>query len=526
MLILLKYTVLLFIFQFFYMFKKLKYEYFDYYNYYDIMMDDFEHIRNHISKLQLEKRSDRKLLKYLDEIIYLDFAIDLFPRHILIAKLWQKDQQDNYDVIKILLKSNVIQDYLQNKLKNIKKLSIVGILSGNQNFDEKVNYNEVFITTIITSNLKQFKLLLTLGNIDPSINNNFALCDAIITQDIASTNKLKKNSAEIIKLLLNDLRVVSESSIITFITKERYNMNYILKNSISVQNTCSKLLVENAKEDINIIIEKCVLVLLKEHYCKITSNPNSIEKLLFIVCNNPNINLEQFVNYIIKNPNFDIEVAIYYILKYNDPKLMDILLTNFKIENIHTWINIIKHVITFNNIKLLDFVLKYPFFSLYDITIKLFKNSSKKIMKNWFDETKIDFSMILQNNINTKNLEHIELLLSYYEYDGLLDIKNVICSINNNDLLSSIFSIGIKNKYLVSMELMLDNIFFDPFSHQLYHNYHFINLMNVKKIKFKKLVEYYWTKIILILDIFLIKDIRQIIFNMSIMTNHIIFTIL
>jgi hypothetical protein len=195
------------------------------------------------------------------------------------------------------------------------------------------------------------------------------------------------------------------------------------------------------------------------------------------------------------------------------------------------WTKIIKYVIFFDNIPLIEFLSKYPLFPLYDITFALLKKCTcQYTIDIWFDKSNVDFFMLLQNNIDTKNLEHIELLLDYSENyktpDKILKIKNIICSINNVDLLSSLFPIGIKNKCFMLMDLMLDNIYFDPFLHPLYHNYHFIELLNTKRIKFEKLVKYFWTKIILILNIFLIKDIRQIIFNMAIMTNHIIFTIL
>lgn len=491
-----------------------------------------------MEKSQLEICCDKKLLKYLDEPFYIDFMIDQFPRHILIAKLWQQERLNNYDAVKTLLKLKTIQDYLQIKFTSIKKLSVVGILSGNQNFDENVNYHKVFINTVITNNLKQFKLLLTLYNIDPSIKDNIALCEALINNDIAHNPKLKKISNEMIKLLVNNPKVIAEESIVNFIMKDIHSMNYIMKHQTSIQPVqyiCSKILIANAKEDINIIIDKCMSRLYDMTYTEMISRnvimrpmhqDVRIEKLLYVVCNNSNVNLEQFVDHIIKNPNIDIYTVFHDVLKNNDLTLIDVLLTKIDIKNINTWTKIIKCVIFYGNVKLTDFLSKYPLFPLHDITFCLLKNCPRNIIKIWFNETKIDFIILLQDNINTKNLENIKLLLGRLEDDKILGIKNIICSISDVNLLSSIFSIGIKNESFMFLELMLDNIFFDPFFHPVYYNYHLIELLNVKKLKFKKLVEYFWTRIILLLDIFVIKDIRQHIFNMTIMTNHIIFTIL
>jgi hypothetical protein len=189
------------------------------------------------------------------------------------------------------------RERIKHKFKNIKKLNMVGILSGNQQFDEKVNYDKVFINTIRTSNLKHFKLLLEFQKIDPSINYNLTLCEALMINDIAHSPKLKEISEKMIKLLLKDPRVTSEESIINFILTDTCSMNYVMKNCMSLQYVCSKILVE--KCNINNIIDKCMSQINNMAYNARNNKYIHIEKLLYISYNNPKIDLDKFVIYIL-----------------------------------------------------------------------------------------------------------------------------------------------------------------------------------------------------------------------------------
>ncbi len=461
----------------------------------------------HIDKLKLEKHCNRKLLKYLDENLNIE-CIDLFPRHILIAELWQKDKQYNYDAIKILIKSDTIKTYLQNKFKNIKKINAVGILSGIQTFDSKTNHYDNFIKSIKLNDLKQFRFLLTQQNTNP--NNNEALCYALIGQDKAYNESLKYISNEMVNLLLNDPKTTSKGSIISVLTNSP-NINYTIKSSILIQNACSKLILTHTKEDINLIISNVVDSILT----------HKIYDLLFSVCNNPKINLEQFVDNLIKIPKISISSVVYYCIKYNDVNLIDIILKKTQIK-IDVWCKIIGNILIFDNICLVDFIDRYPFFSTTDITLYFVKDRYLNTTRSWLTKMSINYTDILQDNINTGNLENIELLLNHSMYYETFDISHFITPTINENLLNSIFTIAITLDYIKLIDFILINTNINPFK----DGFNCVKILKSRRRKCNKLAEYFWVKIILTLDIFLIKDIRHIVFVLLKILNHDIFAIM
>ncbi len=497
-------------------------------------------IQIHIDKLKLEKHCNRKLLKYLDDNLNIEH-IDVFPRHILMAKLWQKEKQNNYDAIKILVQSNIIKTYLQNKFKNIKKLSIVGILSGVQTFDSKINYYNAFIKSIKTYDLKQFRLILTQQNIDPTINDNEALCHAIIRKhfvinekrDELPNDKTEEISNEMINMILNDPRTTSEQSIINYFTTFPYNKKfgrYIL-HSCYMHDICSKKILKHTKGDINNIINNIMdrfnnIVNGNEINSKIPDdyqNSLYVEKLLHVVCNNQTINLERFVDNFIKNKKqLNISSAIFHCIRHNDINLLDILLNKMQIKSIDEWCKLINHVFSYSYVHLITVFNKYQHFSLLETTFHLVKNYDEYQVKLWLKETPIDYINILQVNITIENLQIIELLLKYLIHDEMLDIGRIIIPMINKNSLNSIFTLGLICNHLKLTDYILNNTNIDPFLNEL----NVFKILNLKKREYIKLAEYFWIKIILMIDMFLIQDIRHIIFGFLKNLNHDIFSIM